>query len=116
VEQHEQDAIQPIHDLNDKIMQEAQKLTASATFTTDANLTQTLVPMQPTAQQAAPLRVEATLDPYLISSAIADTFAANERDQSQAAVALSKESITTLASAIVDSIRAQSRQGVTVLG
>jgi hypothetical protein len=60
--------------------------------------------------------VEATLDPTVISTAIADSFAANDRSQGDTAVSLSKDSIKTLASAIVDSIRVQSRQGVSVLG
>jgi phage-related protein len=116
VEQNEKDALKPIQDLNSSIMQEAQKLNTTVAFTHDSNLTQTLVPMQATPTAPAPLSVEATLDPSLISGAIIDSFAATDRGQEQAAVALSKESIATLASAIVDSIRVQSRQGVIVLG
>ena len=114
VAENAQKALQPIQDLNSQIMTEALKLNTSADFTSTANLTQTLVPMRATATQPGPTTVQATLDPYLISSAITDSFAGMGKDQS--AVSLSKDSISMLASAIVDSIRVQSRQGVSVLG
>lgn len=116
VERHAADALKPIRGLNEEIMAEALKLNTSVAFTSEASMTQTLVPMQATAQQQGRMSVEATLDPYLISSAIADSFAANDRSQDQTAVSLSRDSISMLASAIVDSIRVQSRQGVSVLG
>ncbi|WNN95219.1 tape measure protein [Microbacterium phage Tinyman4] len=116
VEQNEDAALRPIRDLNAKMMDEAMSLNTTMAFTHDTNLTQTLVPLQTTPQQAGPVSVEATLDPFLIGSAISDAFAANDRTQEQAAVALTKESVNSLASAIVDAIRVQSRQGVTVLG
>lgn len=116
VERNEKDALQPIQDLNSKIMDEALKLNTTVSFTNDSSLTQSLVPMQATPTAQGPVNVEATLDPYAISSALADSFAANNSGQDQAAVSLSKESITQLASAIVDSIRVQSRQGVVSIG
>lgn len=117
VERNEDAALKPIEDLNSKIMDEALKLNTTMAFTHDASFTQTLVPMQATPQQqAGVMRVEATLDPYAISSAIGDAFAANDSSQTQAAVSLSKESVTALASAIVDAARVQSRQGVVSLG
>lgn len=116
VERNEDAAIKPIQDLNVKMMDEAMKLNTTMAFTHDASLTQTLVPMQTTAQQQGPVSIEATLDPALIGSAIGDAFAANDRGQDQAAVSLSRESVNALASAIVDSIRVQSRQGVLTLG
>ena len=108
VEQNEDKAIQPIKDLNTKIMDEAMRLNTTVAFTHDAPLTRS-VPMVPTPQQAS-LNVQATLDPTLIGSAIGDAFAANSPEE-QASVGLSKESIDALASAIVDAVRVQSRQG-----
>jgi phage-related protein len=116
VENNEDDAIKPIRDMNKKIMAEAQSLQTTVAFTHDQSFTQTLVPMQATATAPQQLSVEATLDSFAISGAIADAFAANDRSQEQASVSLSKESVNRLASAIVDSIRVQSRQGVVSLG
>lgn len=109
------DAIQPIQDLNTQIMAEASKLNTTVAFTHDSSITQSLVPMQATAQQQGPVTVQATLDPFTLSSAIADSFAANG-SQDQAAVALSKDSINQLASAIITGMRTQSRQGVVISG
>lgn len=111
-----QAALQPIDDMNRQIIVEAEKLNTSASFTSDANFTQTVVPMQATQQGPAPITVEALVDPTAISSAIADSFATSRSQQDQRAVVLSKDSIKTLASAIVDSVRVQSRQGVSILG
>lgn len=116
VEQNKDKAIQPIRDLGSDMMEEAKKLNTSMTFTQDASLTQTLIPLQATAQQPGPINVEATLDPFLIGDAIGDAFAANSSSQEQAAVAMDDKSINRLASAIVDALRVQSRQGVTSLG
>lgn len=116
VEKNEDAALKPIQDLNAKMMDEALSLNTTMAFTHDANLTQTMVPAQYSPQAMGPVSVEATLDPYLIGSAITDAFAATDRSQEQASVSLSRESINSLASAIVDSIRVQSRQGVSVLG
>ncbi|QZD99147.1 tape measure protein [Microbacterium phage Hasitha] len=111
VEQNEDAAIKPIRDLNAKVMEEAMSLKTNVAFTHDANLTQTLVPMQATPQMPSNISVEATLDPTLVGSAISDAFAANDRSQDQTAVSLDSRSINTLATAIVDAIRVQSRQG-----
>ncbi|QKN87718.1 tape measure protein [Microbacterium phage Ixel] len=116
VERNEDAAIKPIQDLNAKMMDEALKLNTTMAFTHDSTLTQSLVPMQVTPQQPGPIHVEATLDPALIGSAIGDAFAANDRGQDNAAVSLDRASINLLATAIVDSIRVQSRQGVVSLG
>lgn len=105
-------ALGPIKDLNGQIMSEIGNLQTSVAYTT----TQSLVPMQATAQQQSPLSVTATLDQSAIGSAISDAFAANDRTGDQASVSLSSASINTLATAIVDSIRTQSRQGVSILG
>lgn len=115
IELNAEAAIKPIQDLNAQILTEAQKLNTSVAFTHEATLTQSLVPMQVTPQQQGPVTVEAKLDTTAISSAIADSFA-KDRGQDQAAVSLSRDSINQLASAIVDSIRVQNRQGVSVLG
>jgi len=115
VEKNADSAIKPIQDLNSQIMDEAMKLNTTVAFTHDSTLTQRMVPMQTTAQQQGPISVEATLDPALIGTAIGDAFAANDRTDS-AAVALDRASINTLAAAIVDAIRVQSRQGVVSLG
>jgi phage-related protein len=115
IEVHRNDAIEPLKDLNQSIMAEAQKLNTSVAFTTDATLTQTLVPMRATPTAQGPVNVEATIDPYVISSAIADSLSASGA-QEQAPVTLSRESIDRLASAIVSGVRVQSRQGALALG
>ena len=115
VVQNEDAALQPMRDLNEKMMLEATKLKTDASFATTATLTQTLVPMQATPQAPGPINVEAALDPYVLSSAIGEAFAANTSSE-QAAVTLDRGSINTLATAIVDAIRVQSRQGVVSLG
>lgn len=116
VERNEDAALKPIQDLNSKMMDEAMRLNTTMAFTHDTTLTQTMVPMQTTPQQYGPVSVEATLDPALVGSAITDAFAANDRSQDQAAVALDRASVSALATAIVDAMRVQSRQGVSVLG
>ena len=108
-------AIKPISDLNADIMAEAGKLNTSVAFTHDANLTQTLIPMQATAQQQGPLSVEATLDSSAVTSAITEAFA-TDRGTTQAAVSLDRASVNALASAIVDAMSVQSRQGVVLNG
>lgn len=113
---NEDAALDPIRSLNDKIMNEAVKLKTDASFTSQATLTQRLVPMQATPQAPSTINVEAQLDPYVLSAAIADGFAANNQGQEQAAVSLDQRSINTLASAIVDAMRVQSRQGAVSLG
>ena len=105
-------ALNPIKALNSQILAEAGKLNTEANFS--SSFTQTLAPARATAQQSGALGVKATLDPYDISSAIANSFSGMSNNQ--APVTLSRESITMLASAIVDSVRVQSRQGVSVLG
>ena len=115
VEKNEDKALDPIKKLNDKIVAEAMKLTTSLTVDSSSSIVQSLVPMQPTAQPHGPVSVEATLDPELLTGAIREGFAADRGDDS-ASVSLSRESINSLASAIVDSIRVQSRQGVSILG
>jgi len=111
VEENADAALKPIQDMNSRIMDEAGKLSTDVAFTHDTKLTQSMVPMQATPQFASRSKVEATLDPYLISGAIADAFASQDQGQDKAAVYLSKDSISTLATAIVDSMRVQSRQG-----
>lgn len=114
VEENEDKALDPIRDLNNKIMDEAGKLNTTASF--DTNFTQTLVPLRSTPTPTGPISVEATLDPFLISAAIGDAFADFFQDQNQAPVVLSPESVDTLAAAIVDSVQLTSRQGVVALG
>jgi len=115
VEQNEQDALKPIRKLGSKIMGEAQKLEVSASLSTESSITRMLVPMQATPTPQSALRVEASLDSSGITQAIGESFASMNAGQ-QAPVYLSKESIDTLASSIVDSMRVQSRQGVSILG
>jgi phage-related protein len=114
VELHAEDAIKPISDLNSKILAEAQKLNATVAFTHEATLSQSLVPLQVTAQQPGSISVEATLDSGLLASAISDALTPSGQDR--AAVRLDRESIRLLASEIVGSMRAQNRQGVISLG
>lgn len=116
VELNAQAAIKPIQDLNAQMLTEAQKLNTSVAFTHEATLTQTVIPMQATAQQAQPMPVTAVFDTTAIASAINDSFAANDRSTEQTPVALTKDSINSLATAIVDSMRVQNRQGVSFLG
>lgn len=111
IERNEQDALGPIQDLNQKIMDQAVKLKTDASWTTQATLTQALVPMQMTPQQnVGPISVEAALDPYMLSTAIGEAFAANA-PQDQPAVLMDPRSVAALATAIVDAMRVQSRQG-----
>ncbi|QWS69683.1 tape measure protein [Microbacterium phage WilliamStrong] len=116
VTQNEDDALRPIEDLNRKIMDQAVKLKTDASFTTQATLTQTVVPMQLTPQRdVGPINVEAALDPRMLGAAISDAFSANDRGE-QAAVMMDPRSVAALATAIVDAMRVQSRQGVVTLG
>lgn len=115
VERNEDAALKPIRDLNVKMMDEAMNLNTTMAFTHEATLTQRMVPMRVTPQQQGPVVVQATIDPYVLTGAISDAFAASS-EQEAAPVTLSKESINTLASAIVSSVRTQSRQGVVTLG
>jgi hypothetical protein len=102
--------------MNDKIMMEVGKLKTEANFTTQATLTQTVIPMQatPTFSQG-PINVETALDPYMLSAAFSDALAGTAA-QEQTALALDKATINTLASAIADAMRVQTRQGVSSLG
>ena len=108
-------AIKPIQDLNAQILDEAGKLNTMVAFTHDATLTQTLVPMQATPQQAGAVTVQATVDPTALTAAIADGFSA-QNNGDQPAVRLDPQSIRELGTYIVDSMRVQSRQGVVSLG
>ena len=112
VADYERDAIDPIRDMNKKIMDESMKLKTSASFTADNTLT--MMPMQATPTVATPVSVEAIVDPSALSSAITDSFAGMNKERT--AVTLSRESVNQLTSAIVDSIRLQSRQGMVSVG
>lgn len=115
VAQNEEDALKPIRQLGSRIMDEAQKLNVSATMSTEASVTKTLIPMMATPTPQGASSVNAVFDSTGISRAIEGSFAGANRNQEP--VYLSKESVGTLASAIVDSIRGQSRQGgVSYLG
>ncbi|QKY80317.1 tape measure protein [Microbacterium phage Mercedes] len=111
VEQNEEAALRPIRDLNAKMMDEAAAFNGTIAFTHDATLTQTMVPMAATPQMPANVSIEATLDPSLVGAAVAEAFSSNEQGREQAAVTLDRSSISTLAGAIVDAMRVQSRQG-----
>jgi len=108
-------AIQPIRDLSANILDEARGLNTTVAFTHDATLTQNLVPMQATPQQPGPVRVNANMDTTAIANVLSDAFSSNGQGD-QPEVNLSKASVNTLATAIIDAMRVQSRQGVTVLG
>lgn len=104
-------ALGPIEDMNKQIMDEALKLQTSVAFD-DSLMRHTMIPLRGTPAQQAPMSVEATLDPSLF----AEAFSSLTQEQQQAPVTLSKESISTLASAIVSAVRVQSRQGASALG
>jgi phage-related protein len=115
VAESEDKAIKPLRQLNTKLMDEAKSLNLEAMFKTEASLTQQLVPMRATATAPGPINVEAAIDSRALAAAVNEAFSSSASDE-QSAVTLSRESINQLASVIVDSVRVQSRQGVSVLG
>lgn len=116
VDDSAEQAIEPIRDLNTRIMAEAQKLNTSATFTGTNTFTQSLVPMQATPTPLGPINVQAAIDPFALSEAMAESLAGLDQGEGQAALPISKESIAALADAIVTGLRADTRQGSVFLG
>ena len=93
-----------IQDMNLRVMDEAVNL--------NATMTQSVVPLTATRQQQGPINVEAALDPAMLAGAFNEALGGGTPVVST----IDRASIDTLASRIVDSIRIQSRQGVSVLG
>lgn len=116
VEKNEDAAIKPIRALNAKILDEASKLQTSVAFTHEATLTQNIVPATQATPQAASVHVMADVDASIIGAAVAEGLATMNADTDQVPVVLSRESVAVLATAIVDAVRVQSRQGGVTLG
>lgn len=107
-------AIKPITALNDRMLKEASKLRVASSFSGSASLQrQPLVPMRATAQAVSPAHFQASIDTQKLANAFASSMPGT---QGQPPVTLSKESVNMLASAIVDAVRVQSRQGGVTLG
>lgn len=114
VAQNKDKAIQPIRDLGSDIMAELDSLDVQTSLAANAAIQQTMVPLRATATPNAPLSVEASIDTASLGAVISNAFSQDSPDQ--VPVTLSRESVRELSTAIVDAIRVQSRQGVTVLG
>lgn len=116
VELNAEAALKPIQDLNAQILDEAAKLpTMGVAFTHDTAVTQSVVPMQATPQQAGVVTVQAELDPSTLTAAIQEGFS-SQSSGDQPAVRLDSQSIRELGSYIVGAMRVQSRQGVVTNG
>jgi phage-related protein len=114
IKQNEALAIKPITALNDRMLKEASKLRVASSFTGSASLQrQPLVPMRAMAQAASPAHFQASIDTQKLAHAFASSLPTS---QGQPPVTLSKESVNMLASAIVDAVRVQARQGGVTLG
>jgi phage-related protein len=108
-------AIESLSTLNRQMVAEGSKLKTDATWSAQATLSTTMSPVQLAPQQLGPINVQASLDTAQLGTAISDAFSAQAPGE-QAPVSLDRASINTLAGAIVDAIRVQSRNGGVTLG
>lgn len=111
---HAEDAINPITDLNTKMMAEAQKLNTTNSFSNESFFSQGLIPLQATPSSAGPINVEAALDTQALADAFGEAFSSQSGEQ--VPVTLDRASINALADAVVSGLRADSRKPTNFLG